>query len=155
MGNSEFTPGFDGVWDDGEFIHWDKITDQVHEDDEADLLKEMLRIAQEYYEFTGRPLPIYGEIGELFAQRQYGFILNKPGSEGSDGSLLDDFYEVKTITPFKKRDFVRVKKSGNFNKLVLVKITEDHQISSKIFDRKYLPKSKSDLFEVSWDYKAQ
>ena len=153
MSNSGMVPGTDGIWDDGEFVHWDDITRHIEWDDEGELLEKLLKIAQEYYRFTNRPLPIYGEIGELFAQRQYGIDLHTPNAQGSDGRCMDDFYEVKTITPFKSKDVVKVKKAGNFNKLVLVKITEDHQISSKIFDRAHLPKTKGDFYIVPWNHR--
>lgn len=153
MNNINMVPGIDGIWDDGEFVHWDEINPHIHWDDEGELLSKLIQIAKEYYEFTDRPLPIYGEIGELFAQRQYGFDRHRTGAQGSDGVLLNDFYEVKTITPFKNEDFVKVKKSGNFNKLVIVKITADHQISSKLFDREHLPKPKSNFYIVPWKHK--
>ena len=139
------------IWDDGEWVSWDEINRDIHHSDEGDLLAQMIQLAKDYLDFTGRPLPIYGEIGELFAERRYEFERHSPGAQGSDGRLMDDFVEVKTITPFKSNDVVTVKRDGHFNKLVIVRIDEDHRIDSRIIDRKNLPKVSGKLLKVSWD----
>jgi len=64
--------------------------------------------------------------------------------------LGNDFIEVKTITPFKQTDEVTVKLSGNFNKLLVVRINENFEVSSKLVDRKSLPKTKRDFVRVKW-----
>ena len=55
------------------------------------------------------------------------------------------------LTPFKSNDVVTVKRDGHFNKLVIVRIDEDHRIDSRIIDRKNLPKVSGKLLKVSWD----
>ena len=74
--------------------------------------------------------------------------------QGSDGRLGDDHVEVKTMTPFKTNDFVEVKSSGNFNKLLVVKINQDFECSSLMIDRKRFPPAKGGKYRVSWSYLA-
>lgn len=61
-----------------------------------------------------------------------------------------DYIEVKTITPFKNRDVVEVKASGNFNKLFVVKINAVFEIAGKMIDRKNLPAPKGGKIKIGW-----
>lgn len=65
---------------------------------------------------------IWGELGELYAEVKYGIKRHKPHTQGSDGKLGNDFFEVKTISPEKSNGQIEVKRAGNFNKLIVVKI---------------------------------
>ena len=94
----------EGIWDDGEWIGWDYINGQLHGQDEGDLLERLIVNAKEYLEFTGRHLPIYGELGELYAARRFGIERHAPNAQGSDGRMGDTFVEIKTITPAKGWD---------------------------------------------------
>jgi len=69
----------------------------------------------------------------------------------SDGRLGNDFVEVKTITPFKKNDTVSVKASGNFSKLLVVKINQDFELSQRMIARRDLPAAKGGMHQISWD----
>jgi len=128
----------DAVWDDGEWISWDWINQQLHQQElkerypsaSIELIKifeELVETAANYKDITGRYLPIFGELGELFAEITYGIKRHKPRTQGSDGRLGNDFIEVKTITPEKKSEKVMVKRKGNFNKLLVVKVSEDFE----------------------------
>lgn len=99
---------------------------------------------------TGLHLNVYGDIGELYGAITHGLKLHKTCAQGSDGRLGNDFIEVKTITPFKQKDEVTVKLAGNFNKLLVVRINENFEVSSKLVDRKSLPKTKRDFVRVKW-----
>jgi hypothetical protein len=107
-------------------------------------------LAESYHCETGLHLNAYGDIGELFGAITYGIKLNKTYAQGADGRLGNDHVEIKTITPFKNKDVVIVDKSGHFNKLLVVKINGDFQVSGRMIDRKDLPKGSAQKFRVNW-----
>lgn len=145
-------PG-DAIWDDGEWISWDYINQQIGgPQPEGGLLEDMIVVAKEYLEDMGRHLPIYGEIGEHYASRRFGIELHEdPKAEGSDGRLGNALVEIKTITPMRNSRHVRVKKSGNFGYLVIVKIDADFRIDAKLIRRKRLAQPRGDFYSVGWD----
>ncbi len=69
----------DAVWDDGEWISWDWLSQQQYEQELrerypdvnpqiAEILEELVETARNYKDLTGRYLPVFGELGELFAE---------------------------------------------------------------------------------------
>ncbi len=151
----------DGIYDDGEWISWEWINRQVYEQDlratypevdpdQARLFESLVRNASGYYAMTGRYLQIWGELGELYAEVKHGIIRHRPRVTGSDGRRGNDFIEVKTISPEKSSQKVQVKRAGNFNKLLVVKISENFQFESRIVDRKSIAKGKGMHIQVSW-----
>jgi hypothetical protein len=179
----------DGIYDteDGEFISWDWINEQIHQremDEElegeqeqsqpilaapkhkepkADLtrpdpmLKELfdtlVDVAQRHHDLTGRYLQIWGELGEMYAELQHGIERHKPGTPGSDGRLGNDFVEIKTISPEKGAHRVDVRLKGNFNKLLVVRISSDFKFESRMLDRKVFCKGKQKaqgIAKVAW-----
>ena len=151
----------EGIWDDGEWISWDEINGQLYEQElksefpEADI--EIIQIftdlvdgAFQYKNITGRYLQIWGELGELYAEIKFGLKRHRPGKEGSDGKLGNDFVEVKTISPEKNSETVQVKRSGNFNKLLVVKISESFEFNARLIDRKKLKKGTGKYAKASW-----
>lgn len=151
----------DAVWDDGEWISWNWINQQIYEqelkerypDVEPELIhifEELVDSAATYKEVTGRYLPIFGELGELFAEITFGIKRHKPRTQGSDGRLGNDFIEIKTITPEKKHHKVAVKRKGNFNKLLVVKINKEFEFEARMLDRKEMSKGNGKLATVSW-----
>lgn len=142
----------DGYWDDGEWISWDHINAQIGEIREGGLLEELIAVARAYLEDTGRHLPIYGQLGEQYAARRFGVELHaNECAEGSDGRLGDALVEIKAISPLRDSRHVRVKASGNFDYLAIVKIDADFRIDAKLISRKKLGKSAGDYFVVSWE----
>ncbi len=152
----------DGIWDDGEWISWSEINGYLYESQlkpefpEADIkivsvFEELVVTATDYKELTGRYLQIWGELGELYAEIKYGLNRHRPGSVGSDGKLGNDFVEVKTISPEKNNEIVQVKRSGNFNKLLVVKISEKFDFESRLIDRKKLKKGTGKYAKASWN----
>ena len=141
----------DGIWDDGEWISWDYIN-QIQANQETrsqfpavsqelqDIFQVLVHTAANYKAHTGRYLDIFGELGELYAEIQIGLSRHKPHTPGSDGRLGNDFIEVKTISPLKQSDKVRVKRKGNFNKLYIVRISENFYFEGKTIDRRDLKK---------------
>ncbi len=152
----------DGIWDDGEWISWDWINGQLHDQDlKAEFPNAPLEIIQifeelvgssfDYRQLTGRYLQIWGELGELYAEIKYGIERHRPGTAGSDGRMGNDWVEIKTISPEKGKDKVIVKRAGNFNKLLVVKISEEFEFESRMIDRKKLSKGKGKNASYSWD----
>ena len=151
----------DGIYDDGEWISWEWINQQIHEQDlkenfpQADIaivqvFEDLVNAAIDYYEITGRYLQVWGELGELYAEISYGIKRHSPSTAGSDGRIGNDWVEIKTISPEKNNSTVQVKRAGNFNKLLVIKISKDFKFDSKIIDRKTLKKGKGKYARVSW-----
>jgi hypothetical protein len=166
----------DGIWDDGEWISWEYInrfidddgeSEEADSDDEGDdvdvvgvspstlqlweMLHELTQMAKRYRELTGRHLPIYGELGELYGEAKFGIKRHRPMAQGSDGRLGNDLVEIKTISPGKSSDVVLVKRAGNFNKLLIVKISESFEFSAKMIDRGSLGKGQGKLIKAKWE----
>ncbi len=112
--------------------------------------ENLISLAESYHMETGLHLNAYGDIGELFGAITYGIRLNRTYAQGADGRLGNDHVEIKTITPFKNKDVVTVDMSGNFNKLLVVKINESFDISGRMTDRNLLPKRKGRYLRVKW-----
>ncbi len=114
------------------------------------IFKSLVDSAKSYHIITGRYLQIWGELGELYAEVEYSIKRHKPHTRGSDGKLGNDFIEIKTISPEKSGEEVQVKRAGNFNKLLLVKITEDFDFEGQFIKRMNLPKGDGTHARVSW-----
>lgn len=151
----------DGIWDDGEWISWDWINEQLYEQglkerypnanlELVQIFEELVEVSAEYKRISGRYLPVFGELGELFAEITFGIKRHKPRTQGSDGRLGDDFIEIKTITPEKKAEKVVVKRKGNFNKLLVVKISDTFEFEARMLDRKKMSKGSGKLAVVAW-----
>lgn len=99
---------------------------------------------------------LVGKLGEFFASTRFGMSPHLKGNaQGSDGKIGDDFVEVKTISPWKINPVVYVKRSGHFNKLIVVKINEQWIFDARIVDRTMLPKGRvAKKIQVHWDSKA-
>lgn len=151
----------DGVWDEGEWISWDWIDGELRRQElrrhcpntDPDIVvafDTIVSAAQQYKEATGRYLQIWGELGELYAQIRYGVKLHKPHTRGSDGTLGNDFVEIKTISPQKAKPRISVKRAGNFSKLILVRIDSQFDFQSLILDRKRAGKGTGKIARVPW-----
>jgi hypothetical protein len=67
-------------------------------------------------------------------------------TEQSEGELV----EVKTISPEKRAERVCVKRSGDFQKLLIVRISEDLSFASRIFDRSELSEGSGAIIKARW-----
>ncbi len=114
------------------------------------IFESLVESAISYHTITGRYLQIWGELGELYAEIEYGIKRHKPHTSGSDGKLGNDYIEIKTISPEKAGELVQVKRAGNFNKLLVVKITEDFEFEGRFIERKKLAKGNGKHARVSW-----
>lgn len=151
----------DGIYDDGEWISWEWINGELYKQEVQQeytqvgpevgmLFEELVENAKSYHYLTGRYLQIWGELGELYAEVKYGIKRHKPHTQGSDGKLGNDFVEIKTISPEKDGGQVQVKRAGNFNKLLVIKIGEDFEFEGRFIDRKKLSKGEGTHARVSW-----
>ena len=114
------------------------------------IFEDLVAAAAAYRTLTGRYLQIWGELGELHAELRYAIKRHRPHTPGSDGKLGNDYVEVKTISPEKNSAVVQVKRSGNFNKLVVVKISDDFQFESRMLDRRRIPKGEGAHARIEW-----
>ncbi len=157
----EYPDFSDGVWDDGEWISWDWINQQIYEQNlraqypEAapelvDLFERLVEVAVDHKAITGNYLQVWGELGELYAEIKFGVKRHRPKTQGSDGKLGNDFVEVKTISPEKSAHKVQVKRAGNFNKLLVVKISENFKFEAKMIERSALRKGAGKFARYSW-----
>mgnify|MGYP003653332667 FL=1 len=110
----------------------------------------MVSITEEYHHLTGKHLHVFGDIGELYGAIRLGLKLHRNYAQSSDARLRNDFVEVKTITPFKKQDTVEINLAGHFNKLLIVKINKDYEVSRLLVDRKKLPVNGSKKLRLQW-----
>jgi len=116
----------------------------------VEIFETLVASATSYHEHTGRYLQIWGELGELYAEVHYGIRRHKPHTQGSDGRLGNDFVEIKTISPEKDGDKVQVKRAGNFNKLLVIKISKNFEFEGRFIAKKRLSKGEGSHARVSW-----
>ena len=126
----------------------------LQEDSElAEIFEDLVNLAKRHHELTGRYLQIWGELGELYGELKYGIKRHRPMTQGSDGRLGNDHIEIKTISPEKNNERVEVNLTGNFNKLLIVKISEKFEFDAGFIDRKTIAKNKSSQsknVKVNW-----
>lgn len=151
----------DGIYDDGEWISWAWINGQLADQElrgefpnanleVVKIFQDLVALADAYKRETGRYLQIWGELGELYAEIKFGVVRHRPGTQGSDGRIGNDWVEVKTISPEKLNEVVEVKRAGNFNKLLVVKISEDFEFEARMIDRKLLRKGNGKRARLQW-----
>ncbi len=150
------------IWDDGEWVSWVHINSALARMELrrryplADLnllstFKDLLQLAENFHLMTGRHLQVYGELGELFAAVTYGIRLHRPYAAGSDGRMGNDFVEVKTISPMKKKPTVTVDLKGNFSRVVVVRIDPEFEVSARTIARAKLPTSSTGRVNLNWN----
>lgn len=91
-----------------------------------------------HFKNTGRYLQIWGELGEIYAEITVGLRRHGTHHPGSDGTIAGKLVEVKTISPEKGNDHVLVKRQGDFEQLLIVRIDKDFQFTGKLVDRSSL-----------------
>lgn len=155
----------DGVWDDGEWISWDYINGQIAGQEAGARRKiefspevqpqgaEIVRLIAEAVEQekgSTMPSPLWGEIGELYVAERFGVVLGREHAQGHDGRLGHDLVEIKTITPRKQRPFARVKRTGNFSILAVVRVNRNYLLDAGLLRREKLARGSSKFATVSW-----
>ena len=161
-------------WIDGEWLDWDSIIDpevvrysrlaelerEAHlrlKYPNADLtlipyFQDLLTLAESYFQETGQHLNVYGDIGELFGAIMYGIKLHRNYAQGSDGRLGDDFVEIKTISPLNSKEQINVRLDRHFNRLLIVKISADFEVSGRLVKRVNLPRRTGKNLRLSWTH---
>jgi len=91
-----------------------------------------------HFENTGRYLQIWGELGEIYAEVAFNLRRHATHHAGSDGTIDGKLVEVKTISPEKSGDRVHVRRQGEFEQLLIVRIDKDFKFKGKIFNRDQL-----------------
>jgi hypothetical protein len=135
----------DAIWGDGGWISWEWINQQIYEQElkeqypNADpqlvqIFEDLVSIAASDKLTTARYPQVFGELGELFGEITFGIKRHKPRTRGSDGRLGNDFVEIKTISPEKSGQKVTVKRQGNSNKLLVVRINENFEFEAGMLD---------------------
>jgi len=155
----------EAIYEDGEWVSWEYINQQLHHKELSEeypaaspevveIFEDLVNLTREYYEHTGRYLQLWGEMGELYGEIKYGIERHRPGQSGSDGRMGNDWVEIKTISPEKDSSTVQVKRAGNFNKLLIVKINPEFQFESRLIDRKDLRKGSGKYAKATWEDKG-
>lgn len=116
----------------------------------TEIFQNIIENARSYHLYTGRYLQIWGELGELYAEIKYGIQRHKPHTKGSDGKLGNDYIEIKTMSPEKVGEVIQVKRAGNFNKLLVIKINKDFEFDSNLIERKQITKGEGKHARVTW-----
>lgn len=104
----------------------------------AEIFHDLVECASRHFKNTGRYLQIWGELGEIYAELKFRLRRHATHKSGSDGTIDGKLVEVKTISPEKANDKVLVKRNGDFEQLLIVKINRDFQFQGKLFDRSEL-----------------
>ena len=129
---------FDDIkdWDTDVQVSYETITDEETAYFKEQIFNSLIENAKEYYSLTGRYLQIWGELGELYAELEYGLKRHKDvNHEGSDGFINGKLVEVKTISPLKQHNQVVVKKKGSFEQLLIVRISKNFEFKAKLISR--------------------
>jgi hypothetical protein len=105
---------------------------------QAEIFYDLIDCAVRHFENTGRYLQVWGELGEIYAEIEFGLRRHGTHKAGSDGTIAGKLVEVKTISPEKANDHVLVKSQGDFEQLLIVRIDQDFQFKGKLFDRNEL-----------------
>lgn len=106
--------------------------------EQTEIFQDLVDCAARHFENTGRYLQVWGELGEIYAEIKFGLRRHATHAPGSDGTIDGKLVEVKTISPEKTSDCVLVKRQGNFEQLLIVRIDQDFQFQGKLIDRSEL-----------------
>ena len=106
--------------------------------EQINVFDDLVDCAIRHFQNTGRYLQIWGELGEIYAEIKFGLRRHGTHQAGSDGTIEGKLVEVKTISPEKIREYVMVKSQGNFEQVLIVRITKDFEFQGKLIDRSEL-----------------
>lgn len=106
--------------------------------EQAEIFGDLVECAERHFMNTGRYMQVWGELGEIYAEIKFGLRRHRTHHAGSDGTIAGKLVEVKTISPEKGNDHVLVKRQGDFEQLLIVRIDEDFQFTGKLIDRSRL-----------------
>ena len=155
--------GGDGICDEGEWISWDWINKQIEAQERVSaelpiqqakplspMLTRLIADAKGYHRRHGKVSRSLGELGEQYVAEQFGMVRHKRCAQGSDGRIGDQFVEVKTITPGKKKQQICVKRAGHFSLLAIVRIDGNYNFEARLIDPRHIHKGGGRMARVSW-----
>lgn len=112
MNNSSTAGVYDAIDDlrDGKLTTWNEPHGQIQLKDlqekypHADIkvlevFNNMVYSARRYHEMTGRYLPIWKELGELYVDIEYDLNPHKPDNPKTDDHIQQEAIQVTTISP--------------------------------------------------------
>lgn len=131
---------FEAIEEDEDFeVTYSNIAEEEEAYLKERVFQSLVDNARQYFEITGRYLQIWGELGEFYAEVEYGLKRHKHTNQaGSDGIINGKLVEVKTISPIKSHNTVRVKKKGDFENLLIVRISKNFEFKAKLIPREKL-----------------
>lgn len=106
--------------------------------EQAEIFWDLVDCAERHFRNTGRYLQVWGELGEIYAEIKFGLRRHGTHQAGSDGTIGGKLVEVKTVSPEKGNDHVVVKRQGDFEQLLIVRIDENFQFTGKLIERSRL-----------------
>ncbi len=106
--------------------------------EQKQIFQDLINCAARHFANTGRYLQVWGELGEIYAEINYGLHRHETHRAGSDGIIAGKLVEVKTISPEKTNDDVLVKSQGDFEQLLIVRIDQHFHFQAKLFNRSEL-----------------
>ena len=106
--------------------------------EQTEIFEDLVDCAARHFQNTGRYLQVWGELGEIYAEIKFGLRRHATHAPGSDGTIDGKRVEVKTISPEKTSNRVLVKRQGDFEQLLIIRIDRDFQVQGKLFDRSEL-----------------
>ena len=106
--------------------------------EQTEIFQDLVDCASRHFQNTGRYLQVWGELGEIYAEIRFGLRRHGTHRAGSDGIIDGKLVEVKTISPEKANTRVHVKRQGDFEQLLIVRIDMDFQFKAKLIDRSEL-----------------
>lgn len=116
--------------------------------EQAEILEHLVNCAERHFMNTGRYLQVWGELGEIYAEIEFGLRRHATHEAGSDGIIAGKLVEVKTISPEKRNDHVVVKRQGDFEQLLIVRIDENFRFTGKLIERSKLPDGEGKYLRV-------
>jgi hypothetical protein len=157
----------EAVWDDGEWISLEYISRQLAEQEDgageasapagaldskrSAEIAELIDQAIFHEKISASPFPNWGRVGELYVAERFGVELSRPHAQGHDGRLGNELVEIKTITPRKQKQFVRVKRAGNYSLLAVVRVDEHYNLDARLIRRDRLPANTGgEIAIVAW-----
>lgn len=103
--------------------------------EQVEIFEDLVDCAVRHFRNTGRYLQVWGELGEIYAEIRFGLRRHASHQAGSDGTIAGKLVEVKTISPEKANAHVVVKRQGDFEQLLIVRIDGEFQFTGKLIDR--------------------
>ncbi len=154
------------AWTSSQWLNWGDINDPAHAVQIRNhfpdanptyiaALQALLQTASSFNVATKRHHQIYGDIGELYGAIVHGIALHRFNAQGSDGRFGDDFVEIKTISPFKKRKLVNLRMDRHFSKILVVQVMQDFSVQGMMVSRSVLPKPDLPKMILEWELLRQ